>query len=113
MSASSNSAEEADGLDVDSDAEADVAVQPPDELYDEQADDKVRASPQFARACSLLTPLTLLTASQDEAWATVVRQGRQSAAILSCPCCLETLCLDCQQCVHGPATACHCLLTRF
>jgi hypothetical protein len=42
----SDSAGEAGGLDVDSDAEADLAVQPPDELYDAQADDKVRASPE-------------------------------------------------------------------
>jgi E2F-associated phosphoprotein len=58
--------------DSDSDSEAELEKQP-DELYDDEADDK------------------------DEAWATKQRQGRQSSAILSCPCCLATLCLDCQQ----------------
>jgi hypothetical protein len=39
-----------------------------------------------------------IASTQDDAWATKQRQGRESDAILSCPCCLETLCLDCQKC---------------
>jgi hypothetical protein len=34
---------------------------------------------------------------KDAAWVTKQRQGRKSDAILSCPCCLTTLCIDCQQ----------------
>lgn len=63
----------AHGDDGDDSDDSSLAKQPPDELYDDAADDK------------------------DEAWATKQRQGRQSAAILSCPCCLDTVCMDCQQ----------------
>lgn len=34
---------------------------------------------------------------QDAEWVSKQRQGRKSDAILSCPCCLTTLCIDCQQ----------------
>ena len=34
---------------------------------------------------------------KDERWMEKMRGGRTSDAILSCPCCLETLCLDCQR----------------
>lgn len=34
---------------------------------------------------------------KDAAWVAKQRQGRKSDAILSCPCCLTTLCIDCQQ----------------
>ena len=34
---------------------------------------------------------------QDEVWARKQRQGRKSDAILSCPNCMTTVCLDCQQ----------------
>lgn len=34
---------------------------------------------------------------QDAKWVSQQRQGRKSDAILSCPCCLTTLCIDCQQ----------------
>ncbi|KAL3679259.1 hypothetical protein R1sor_022215 [Riccia sorocarpa] len=34
---------------------------------------------------------------QDEAWAIKQRQGRKSDAILSCPACFTTLCIDCQR----------------
>ncbi|EFJ13520.1 hypothetical protein SELMODRAFT_122200, partial [Selaginella moellendorffii] len=34
---------------------------------------------------------------RDEKWATAQRQGRKSDAILSCPACFTTLCLDCQR----------------
>eukprot|EP00884_Botryococcus_braunii_P013611 jgi/Botrbrau1/22250/Bobra.0138s0012.1 len=34
---------------------------------------------------------------QDAEWIAKQRQGRKSDAILSCPCCLTTLCIDCQQ----------------
>lgn len=43
------------------------------ELYDSEADDK------------------------DEQWMQQQRQGRQSDAILSCPGCLTTVCIDCQR----------------
>ena len=33
----------------------------------------------------------------DERWATKQRHGRKSDAILSCPGCLTTVCIDCQQ----------------
>jgi len=33
----------------------------------------------------------------DEAWVSKQRGGGESDAVLSCPCCLTTLCLDCQQ----------------
>ena len=33
---------------------------------------------------------------EDERWVGKRRQGRQSDAILSCPGCLSTVCLDCQ-----------------
>ena len=62
VSDSSNSAEGADGTDVDSDADADVAAQPPDELYDEQADDKVREAVECTPAS---TQLTLLCAGRS------------------------------------------------
>jgi E2F-associated phosphoprotein len=35
--------------------------------------------------------------AQDEAWAAKLRAGRKSDAVLSCPACLTTVCLDCQQ----------------
>ncbi|CAM6106473.1 unnamed protein product [Calypogeia fissa] len=34
---------------------------------------------------------------KDEAWATKQRQGRKSDAVLSCPACFTTLCIDCQR----------------
>lgn len=34
---------------------------------------------------------------RDEAWMSRQRGGRKSDAILSCPGCLTTVCLDCQQ----------------
>ncbi|KAK3251545.1 hypothetical protein CYMTET_39120 [Cymbomonas tetramitiformis] len=34
---------------------------------------------------------------EDEQWMVEQRQGKTSDAILSCPCCLETLCTDCQK----------------
>ena len=34
---------------------------------------------------------------RDEAWVAKRRQGRRSDAILSCPGCLTSVCLDCQQ----------------
>lgn len=34
---------------------------------------------------------------QDAEWVAKQRQGRKSDAILSCPACLTTLCIDCQQ----------------
>jgi hypothetical protein len=34
---------------------------------------------------------------QDEEWVLKQRKGRETDAILSCPCCLETLCLECQR----------------
>ncbi len=45
----------------------------PAEFYDPEADDK------------------------DEAWAARMRRARHSDAILSCPLCFTTLCIDCQQ----------------
>uniref|UniRef100_A0A7S3VS72 E2F-associated phosphoprotein n=1 Tax=Dunaliella tertiolecta TaxID=3047 RepID=A0A7S3VS72_DUNTE len=46
---------------------------PPDPLYDEDLD------------------------AEDERWVAEQRQGRVSDAILSCPACFTTLCIDCQQ----------------
>mmetsp|Transcript_1795 Transcript_1795/g.3088 ORF Transcript_1795/g.3088 Transcript_1795/m.3088 type:complete len:200 (-) Transcript_1795:223-822(-) len=34
---------------------------------------------------------------EDEEWVMKQRKGRETDAILSCPCCLETLCLECQR----------------
>ena len=34
---------------------------------------------------------------QDQAWVSKQRQGRRSDAILSCPGCLTTVCVDCQR----------------
>lgn len=34
---------------------------------------------------------------KDEAWVVRKRQGRKSDAVLSCPCCFTTLCIDCQR----------------
>lgn len=34
---------------------------------------------------------------KDERWMSKLRQGRRSDAILSCPLCLSTVCIDCQQ----------------
>ena len=34
---------------------------------------------------------------RDTQWVGSVRDGRESDAILSCPCCFVTLCVDCQQ----------------
>jgi len=39
----------------------------------------------------------LFAPAQDEAWAAKLRQGRKSDAVLSCPACLTTVCIDCQQ----------------
>lgn len=47
--------------------------QAPDPLYDAGADDR------------------------DEAWMDAQRQGRQTDALLSCPSCFTTVCIDCQQ----------------
>ena len=33
---------------------------------------------------------------EDERWVDTHRQGRQSDAVLSCPGCLSTICLECQ-----------------
>mmetsp|Transcript_25664 Transcript_25664/g.41022 ORF Transcript_25664/g.41022 Transcript_25664/m.41022 type:complete len:157 (-) Transcript_25664:563-1033(-) len=33
----------------------------------------------------------------DQAWANSARGGRQSDAVLSCPCCLEIVTIDCQK----------------
>ncbi len=35
--------------------------------------------------------------TKDEAWVNRQRGGRRSDAILSCPGCLTTICVDCQQ----------------
>lgn len=34
---------------------------------------------------------------QDQAWVTTQQQGRRSDAILSCPGCFTTICVDCQR----------------
>jgi hypothetical protein len=34
---------------------------------------------------------------EDEKWVNATRGGRQSDAILSCPCCMETVTIDCQR----------------
>lgn len=34
---------------------------------------------------------------KNEKWMQKMRKGRQSDAILSCPSCLTTVCIDCQQ----------------
>ncbi|XP_057527628.1 uncharacterized protein LOC130806521 [Amaranthus tricolor] len=34
---------------------------------------------------------------KDEVWVTRKRKGRQTDAVLSCPACFTTLCLDCQR----------------
>eukprot|EP00877_Chromochloris_zofingiensis_P005083 jgi/Chrzof1/14576/Cz09g08040.t1 len=62
--------------DLSSEEEDPELVRPDDQtdpLYDPDADDK------------------------DEQWVQATRQGRQSDAILSCPGCFTTICLDCQQ----------------
>lgn len=51
------------------------ATEPP-EFFDPEADDK------------------------SEAWVSKLRGGRRSDAILSCPQCFTTLCLECQQHAH-------------
>ncbi len=51
----------------------DMVPEPPPEFYDPELDDK------------------------DAAWVRRQRGGRGSDAILSCPGCLTTVCLDCQQ----------------
>lgn len=51
----------------------DMLPEPPPEFYDPDLDDK------------------------DAAWVRRQRGGRRSDAILSCPGCLTTVCLDCQQ----------------
>ncbi|KAK3222404.1 hypothetical protein Dsin_009429 [Dipteronia sinensis] len=35
--------------------------------------------------------------AKDEIWAQKLRKGRQSDAVLSCPACFTTLCLECQR----------------
>jgi hypothetical protein len=57
----------------ESDAEESLEPQSQAEYYNEKSDDK------------------------DEVWATKQRQGRKSDAILSCPACFTTLCMDCQR----------------
>ncbi|MEW5302870.1 MAG: hypothetical protein WDW36_005611 [Sanguina aurantia] len=61
-----------DGSDT-SDGEEGAPEGEADDLYDEAADD------------------------EDEAWVEASRQGRVSDAILSCPSCFQTLCVDCQR----------------
>lgn len=57
----------------DEEADDDTFPEPPPEFYDPDLDDK------------------------DAAWVRRQRGGRESDAILSCPGCLTTVCLDCQQ----------------
>eukprot|EP00898_Chlorokybus_atmophyticus_P000876 jgi/Chlat1/178/Chrsp1S03250 len=57
----------------DFDSDEDDLDESPPEFYDADLDDK------------------------DAAWMYKQRGGRSSDAILSCPCCLETVCLDCQR----------------
>jgi hypothetical protein len=56
---------------VSSDDEIDYSVEP--EFYDPDLDDV------------------------DERWVSKQRKGRTSDAVLSCPACFTTLCLDCQR----------------
>lgn len=56
---------------VSDDDEIDYSVKP--EFYDSDLDDK------------------------DESWVTSKRKGRQTDAVLSCPACFTTLCLECQR----------------
>lgn len=58
-------------LSVSDDDEIDYSVKP--EFYDPELDDK------------------------DEVWVQKKRGGRTSDAILNCPACFTTLCLDCQR----------------
>ena len=61
-------------LEDDDDSDTDLQlVQQQAEFYDSEADDK------------------------DQAWMQKQRQGRRSDAILSCPGCLTTVCIDCQR----------------
>ena len=57
----------------ESDGEDLAAAQDRPEFYDSQEDER------------------------DQAWIQKQRQGRQSDAILSCPGCLTTVCIDCQR----------------
>jgi hypothetical protein len=60
--------------DATSESDDDATREPvPDALYDPEADEK------------------------DLVWAHGKRRGRVSDAILSCPCCFTTLCIDCQR----------------
>lgn len=63
---------DSDGFD-DEDDEQQRQEAPPPELYDPTADDA------------------------DDRWAARQRRGRGSDAVLSCPACFTTICLDCQQ----------------
>lgn len=56
---------------VSSDDEIDYSIKP--EFYDSNIDDK------------------------DELWVHKQRKGRSTDALLSCPACFTTLCLDCQR----------------
>ena len=53
-----------------------TAEGPPPEWYDEALDDR------------------------DDQWMAKCRRGRKSDALLSCPACLSTVCVDCQRCGH-------------
>lgn len=57
----------------ESDSDADPADAPPPEFYDPDLDEV------------------------DDGWAHSQRRGKQSDAVLSCPACFTTLCIDCQQ----------------
>ena len=53
---------------------------------------------QLKMASLRLPPLFSAEADdEDEKWVRATRGGRQSDAILSCPCCLEILTIDCQK----------------
>lgn len=64
-----------------------------------QAVQAVSAESLLAQGFSTNRPTSsLLPADEaDEAWAVQQRSGRTTDAILSCPGCFTTLCIDCQQ----------------
>lgn len=100
--------------------DAKPASPPKDELYDSGEDNKARqrAALRSLPSSALLYLCTSVAAArlhslshtvpfrsrrpsiQDEAFVSRQRGGRESDAILSCPCCLETLTLDCQRCAE-------------
>lgn len=95
MSAKGSAPDDAAGLHLfpagDSLQDGNVPAASPKPLADSDSDADTLGSPE---ADPFYDPLA---DDADEGWAAIQRSNRRSDAILSCPCCFSTLCIDCQR----------------